>query len=274
MNGEKRVFALAAYVIIACITICSLELGRGNIDFWTGLALGSCFAFSILAGAWSVFGPGTVHTRVPMSGVMLVAMPLAIVSRLPFISAIPILYCAIAIFVFTSGLGLLLRVAFHVLLRKTTVDLGEAGKTTRVSQYGIKHLMILTTSVAILLAMGRLAIPDVQSDLGREFLVAAILVLPVLVSSLLITFSVLALDRIFFPTIIVVMLSGIATFIESSIIQSLQVSVPIVWINTLAIFPVLLATVGLRLSCYRLVKQRSLVPDAIHIHHEPKQYES
>jgi hypothetical protein len=70
------------------------------------------------------------------------------------------------------------------------------------------------------------------------------------------------------------MLSGIATFIESSIIQSLQVSVPIVWINTLAIFPVLLATVGLRLSRYRLVKQRNLVPDAIHIYHEPKQYES
>ncbi|MCY2982208.1 MAG: hypothetical protein NTY15_01055 [Planctomycetota bacterium] len=141
--------------------------------------------------------------------------------------------------------------------------------------------MILTTSLAILLAIGRQATYIVAYS-GHEFLIFAFLALAVCIICLPIVFSVLALRRWLFPTISVLLLSGVATLGEYNLFQSLRMSGPkwidFAWINTLTFLPVLLASLGLRFCGYRLVRQLNVTADvttdATYLLHGSNQYGS
>ncbi len=232
VNGERRLLALVGgYVACACMTIGTLGVSQGY-RFSIGLAVGSCFAFALLAAAWIVFGPCKWKVRFLLASALLLAMPSAILARDSGKTLLPLL-CEIAIFTLVVGVGVLVRLTLRVQLRKSNGLSVEIAQSS-ARQYGIRHLMILMTSVAI-----------------RRWL---------------------------FPTISVLLLSGVATLGEYNLFQSLRMSGPkwidFVWLNTLTFLPVLLASLGLRLCGYRLVRQLGVTADANYILHGSNQYGS
>ena len=257
MSRERILLILVGgYVACTFMTIGTLGVSQ-SYRFSIGLAVGSCFAFALLAAAWTVFGPCQWKLRFILASVLLLAMPSAIFSRDSGKTLLPLL-CEIAIFTLVVGVGVLIKLAFRVQLRKSgglSVEIAQPS----ARQYGIRHLMILTASVAILLTIGRQVTPSIIAYSGHEYLVFAFLAIAVCIICLPIVFSVLALCRWLFPTISVLLLSGVATLGEYNLFQSLRLSGPkwidFVWLNTLTFLPVLLASLGLRLCGYRLVRQ-------------------
>lgn len=259
MNGERILLTfVGGYVACACMTL-SITGVRGGNSLLIGLAVGSCFAFTIVAATWTVLGPGSRRVRIPLASLLLLAMPITLFVREGRDEPLSLLLCEFAIFAVVIGIGMLLRRLLRVRLRKTSAMHVEFAETSRTSQYGIRHLMILMTIVAILLAIGRLATPYFIAYSGREFLIFAFLALAVCIICLPIVFSVLALNRIFVPATITLFLAGLATLGEYNLFQSLRMSGPdwidFVWVNTMTFLPVLLAAIGLRLCGYRLVRQ-------------------
>lgn len=264
MNGERRLLALiGGYFAIVCMTIVMFGVDVTR-HFLIGLVFGTCFASAIIAALWAIFGPGKKRARFPVAAVFLFAVPATLLYLKLHEPAIMLLVCQLAIFSTIVGIGLLLRLTFRAQLSKSNIVQVEAPKTPPTSQYGIRHLMILTTAIAILLTIGRLATPYIAAYSGNDQWIFAFLALGVCVICMPIIFSVLALNRNFFPTVIIFLLSGIATLGEFSLFQSLPMKGPVwidfVWINAMAFLPVLLASIGLRLCGYRLVRQLSLVP--------------
>jgi hypothetical protein len=267
VNRERILLILVGgYVACACMTLSITGVRGGGNRFLIGLAVGSCFAFTIVAATWTVLGPGSRKVRIPLASLLLLAMPTTLFVREGRNEPVSLLLCELAIFAIVVGTGVLLRRLLRVRLRKSTTVQVEIAETSRTSQYGIRHLMFLTTIVAILLAIGRLATPYFIAHSGREFLVFAFLALAVCIICLPIVFSVLALNRIFVPATITMFLAGWATLGEYNLFQSLRMSGPdwidFVWVNTLTFLPVLLASLGLRLCGYRLVRQLNLTANA------------
>ena len=275
MNRERILLTLVGgYVACACMTL-SITGVNGSNRFLIGLAVGSCFAFTIVAATWTVLGPGSRKVRIPLACLLLLAMPTTLFVRDGRNEPLSLLLCEFAIFAIVVGTGVLLRRLLRVRLRKSTTVHVEIAETSRTSQYGIRHLMFLTTIVAILLAIGRLATPYFIAHSGHEFLVFAFLALAVCIICLPIIFSVLALNRYLLPATLVMFLAGVATIGEYSLFQSLRMSGPnwidFVWVNTLTFLPVLLAAIGLRLCGYRLVRQLSVAADVNYILHGSNQ---
>lgn len=137
------------------------------------------------------------------------------------------------------------------------------------SQFGIQHLMLVTTVVAVIVGGGRLAFPYVQSYLTttRELIIFAFLIVVACVLCIPLAFSILALRRTFFPTLCVIAFAAVATFVEVPLAMKITGAtggpdwLHLSLINLFTLIPVFAASLALRLLNYRLARLAKVPAD-------------
>lgn len=251
-------------LVLQWIAIAVIEPnGRGSFEYVNiGFFLGSVFGHATLAAAWAALGPGRVWWRVPLSLVWVATLPVAIAINLAMDGGPDDVVVIIGACLF--GQWLIVQLPLWALavgfgLRLQHVD--DWGKTQdrRSRQFSLRHLMIVTTIVGVILGAGRLLIEWLGESFSfdREapafiFLAAAavILTLPLLLAGLL--------QRWAIPAVLVVLtLIGLVTAWELTLLQM----VPggggpgpdtdhFVWINAFTMVTVLMGVLLLRLNGY------------------------
>jgi hypothetical protein len=253
MTREVKVFCcLVGYVALSCagIAIISIQATR---HFGIGHAIGSIFAFTVIATVWAAYGPGRRLLRWPVACGLLIAAPMSLwqhshrVIGPIFIAQAAIIGATFCTTLFAWSLG----------TRLLKPHDNALAPETGVRQYGIRHLLFMMAATAIVLAIGRMLVPLIQG--AGEWPVFVFLAFSSCVLCLPLLVSQLALKRTFLPTLLFLGLSVLATLLESSLMSSLKLRGPdffhFVWINFFTLLPVLLLCVGLRWCGYRLAKK-------------------
>ncbi len=260
MRGEQRLLCfLAGYTALASTIMASFSLRGSDSHVLVGLLLGSTFAYAILASSWTVLGPGTKKLRLPMAGFLLIVFPIVFLFSGDGEILVLIVLSQFLIAAMVQLLVWILWLGFGVRLLKSNVATSAAMDAGGVSQYGIRHLMIVTTAVALLLTAGRLLVPFARgTSANRDLPIFVFLAFSACIVCVPVLFSVLSLRRCVFPTILVLGLFVLATVSELSLFTTLRLQGPdfyhFVWINFFTMLPVLGVAIGLRLADYRLVK--------------------
>ena len=270
MNREKNlIIAVAGYLTLVCCVIVVFPLRPpGGQHFTVGLAFGSLFGFTILPPNWIAFGPGNRMVRWPLACLMLIAVPLSL-SFEAGREIGPIVLSQIAITVCLFLFAALLRFQLRIRLMKPTEPETMPLRVV-VTQYGIRHLMILTAVIAVLLSVGRVIVPLLSRFRMNDLPVWAFLAFSSCVICVPILLSLLTLRNSFWPTISILGLSILATWNEVSLLASLKLRGPdffhFVWINFFTLLPVLLVAVGLRRCGYRLIGQSKRITSMVESH--------
>ena len=260
MNREQKLLGLLAiYTALASAILTAISVRNTNSHVLIGLLLGSTFAYGILASSWTVLGPGTKKQRLPMAAVLLIVLPIVNLFSGDGDKFFLIVLSQLIVAAMVQLLVWILWLGFGVRLFKSNVaTIGTVGPGM-VRQYGIRHLMIVTTAVALLLTAGRLLVPFARRySSGGDLPIFVFLAFSACIVCVPVLFSVLSLRRCVFPTILVLGLFVLATVSEMSLFSSFRLQGPdfyhFVWINFFTMLPVLGVAIGLRLADYRLVK--------------------
>lgn len=260
MNSEQKLLCfLVGYTVLASTILASFSLRGSDSHVLVGLFLGSTFAYAILASSWTVLGPGTKKLRLPLAAVLLMVFPIVFLFSGDGDVFFLVVLSQFLIAAMVQLLVWILWLGFGVRLFKTEVATGSPGVNERIHQYGIRHLMIVTTAVALLLTAGRILVPFARRySTGGDLPIFVFLAFSACIVCVPVFFSVLSLKRCVLPTILVVGLSVLATLSELSLFISLRLRGPdflhFVWINFFTMLPVMGVAIGLRLADYRLVK--------------------
>lgn len=251
----KLIIALFGYLTLDCIVLVLFPIRGPGGQFFVGLAIGSLFAFTILPSLWTAFGPGHRIVRWPLACLMLIAVPLSLAQSNSSIIS-PLLLGQTLIVVLLLLLAILLRFQLGIRL-VTLTNSAILQSRVAVKQYGIRHLMILTTVIAVLLSVGRMIMPFLERVPANDLPVWVFLAFSSCVICVPILFSLLTLRDSFLPTLVLLGLSVLATWNEAVLLASLKLSGPdffhFAWINVFTVLPVLLVAIGLRKCGYRLV---------------------
>ena len=260
MNGEQKLLGLlAGYTALASAILTAISVRSTNSHVLIGLLLGSTFAYGILASSWTVLGPGTKKQRLPMAAVLLIVLPIVNLFSGDGDKFFLIVLSQLIVAAMVQLLVWILWLGFGVrLIQSNVATIGTVGPGM-VRQYGIRHLMIVTTAVALLLTAGRLLVPFARRySSGGDLPIFVFLAFSACIVCVPVLFSVLSLRRCVFPTVFMVGLSALATVSEVSLFASIRLQGPdfyhFVWINFFTMLPVLGVAIGLRLADYRLVK--------------------
>jgi hypothetical protein len=126
-------------------------------------------------------------------------------------------------------------------------------------QFGIQHLMIVTTVVAVIIGSGRLTLPFLLKRLAsHEAGIFAFLVVAACIICIPIVFSILAMRKPALPTLVLLALAAFATYIELPLLAKLGGGVRgpdwlhLTLINAFSLLPVLFVSITLRLAGYQL----------------------
>lgn len=258
MKSETKLsVTMACYVALICVGMVTIRGPVPQHRFLTGVSFGSIFGFTILAAVWSALGPGRVAIRLFWATLLIIVCPLVslVIVRADFLLAIlPNQLAIVIILVAILAMG---KTRFGIRLQKLS-DFGqEIGETVAWRQFGIRHLMIVTTLVALLLAFGRIAISLFKPAPFLPLLIFGFLAFGTCISCLPFLISVLSLKRTLIPTLILFVLAGMATVGEAFLYESLKMDGPdvyhFVWINFFALLPILIGALGVRFAGYRLV---------------------
>lgn len=172
--------------------------GRGRFEYVnTGFFIGSFFGQTTLAAAWAALGPGPIRWRIPLSLAWVATLPIAIAINLdidggPDDVAVLIGACLLGQWLIVQMPLWALAIGYGLRLRH--VDDWEKMQDRRSRQFSLRHLMVVTTIVGVILGAGRILIDWLGESysLDREapifiFLAAAavILTLPLLLAGLL-----------------------------------------------------------------------------------------
>lgn len=252
-------------VVFGCLLIAlvGLEARHPVVQYLTiGFFLGSLFGHATLAAGWAALGPGWLLVRIPLSLVWVAGLIGAMLINLALHDG-PDGELAII------GVGLLgqwlivqvplwaLVLFFGARLRHRSEERGTFDPKER--QFGIRQLLLFTTLIAVLLAIGRLLVASLGKyfNLGHEgpifiFLaVAAIaMTLPVLLAALLRRWAVPA-------TIGMLLLVGLAAAAEVPLLSKFHRGVGpdiwhFFWINAFASLWIVVVSLVVQLSGYRL----------------------
>jgi hypothetical protein len=199
--------------------------GGGSNEFVSiGFFLGSIFGHATLAAAWAALGPGPIGWRVPLSLVWIVMLPIAIainvsMNRGPDSAAVIIgasllgqwLIVQLPLWALAIGYGLRLR---HVDDWKKM-----EGRPTR--QFSLRHLMVVTALVGVVLGIGRISVGWLIESYSRDHeapififlaVAAVVLTLPLLLAGLLRRYAISAV-------LLVLTLVGFVTAWEVTLLQ-------------------------------------------------------
>lgn len=257
LNREaKLITALFGYLISVCVVIALYPPQPSGGYFFVGLAIGSLFAFTILPALWTTFGPGHRIVRWPLACLLLIALPQAIYPSARS-ETISLLLGQMAIVVLLLLVVMLLRFLLGIRLLRLT-ESSAMQPSVAVKQYGIRHLMILTTAIAVLLSVGRMIMPFLSRlPAAHDLPVWVFLAFSSCVICMPILFSLLTLRNSFLPTLVLLGLSVLVTWNEATLLASLKLRGPdfyhFAWINFFTILPIFFVAVGLRKCGYRLI---------------------
>ena len=125
-----------------------------------GFFFGTFFGQATLAAAWTASGPGPLKWRISLSIVWVAMLPVAIVINLGIHGGPDDAAFVIGACIGACLFGQWLRpvrcgCVDGVRLRLRHVDDGEGIQDHRERQFGIRHLMVLTTIVGVVLGVGR-----------------------------------------------------------------------------------------------------------------------
>jgi hypothetical protein len=164
MPRRDRIFLWAAPLIFLQwlgTALIEPNSGRGWLEYVSiGFFFGAFFGQTTLAAAWAALGPGPLRWRIPLSLVWVAMLPVAIAINVaihggPDGAAFVIAGCLF-------GQWLLVQLPLWALaigygLRLRHVDEGEETQDRRELQLGIRHLMVITTVVGVILGVGRIS---------------------------------------------------------------------------------------------------------------------
>jgi len=171
--------AFGILVLLTWVTIAVYPTLSPPQHFGIGLLLGSFYGHCILASTWVVLGPGDWR-RWPIAILWCFAIPFAWYINETFYS-----YPEDASIVWVSGLALVFLVQMAIVplrlwlgFRIKNAQLEDASGTEIpiAAQFGIQHLMIITTVVAVIVGGGRLLVPYLQRVLEGEAAIFGFLV--------------------------------------------------------------------------------------------------
>jgi len=236
--------------------------GRGRFEYVNiGFFFGSFFGHTTLAAAWAALGPGPIGWRVPLSLVWVATLPIAIAINLDINGGPDDVAVLIGACLF--GQWLIVQLPLWALaigygLRLRHIDDWEKMQGRRSRQFSLRHLMVVTTIVGVILGAGRILIDWLGESysLDREapifiFLAAAavILTLPLLLAGLL--------PRRAIPAVFLVStLIGLATAWELTLLRMVPGGAPgpetghFIGINAFTMVTILAGVLLLRLNGY------------------------
>lgn len=166
---RNKVFLWAGLLIatnLLSIAVLIASLGSGQDALLLGYIVGSLFAHTTLAAAWTTFGPAKLLWRLPLSvcwvcslgGVMALEVLLNNQPReIPFI----FLACFLSLWLVLQLPLWGLKLGLRATLRHREDPLMPNAKEW---QFGIRQLLTITTMVAIAFAVGRAALSSLRSD--------------------------------------------------------------------------------------------------------------
>jgi len=145
------------------------EGGHGKIGYVTiGFFFGTFFGYTTLAAAWAALGPGPLMCRVPLSLVWVALLPVAIAINVainggPQRAAFVIGGCLFGQWLIVQLSLWSLAIGYGLRLRHE--DDWEETQNRRERQFSIRHLMVITAIVGVILGVGRILV----SWLGESF---------------------------------------------------------------------------------------------------------
>lgn len=161
--------------------------------------IGSLYAHASLAAAWAALGPGKLKYRLPLSGLWVLALPIAIAVNLglhggPQSATLQLGVCLFGLWL-TIQLVLAAIVWWTGLRIKDSSD-SDSEQSHAGYQFRIFDLLVLITTSAVLFAVGRAVVPLMKftgdSAIFIFLAVAAVIIfLPLLLAALLERYAVL-----------------------------------------------------------------------------------
>ena len=193
-----------------------------------GYFLGSLFGHTTLAATWTAFGPGRLVWRLPLSLIWVASLAAAIAINVglnggPREAFVVIGACLLVQWVLLQFPLWGLALGYGIRLRH--FEEADRGFNHREHQFGIRQLMIVTTIVAVIFGIGRVAVGQLGEhlNLGRGeapifiFLAVAAIVftLPLLLAALMRQLAV--------PGVLLTLaLIGVATASELPLLKALH----------------------------------------------------
>lgn len=133
-----------------------------------GIVIGTVFSSTVLAAAWTSFGPANLLVRLPLSLLWAALMGLSIDVSILVIDGGPRSFGYFTLL--TSALWLVAQVPFWGVSLYFRLKLWHQGTlllshNTRQRQFGIRQLMIFTAFIAILLGVGRWLLQNIPKTM-------------------------------------------------------------------------------------------------------------
>ncbi len=261
---HHRVLIWAGLVLAAnWLSVALLDLDNpSRSTARVGYFLGSLSAQATLAAAWSVFGPGRLSLRVPLSIIWAALLPAALVVNIAIRDGHEDVYPLGACLL---GQWLLLQVLFAGVSGGLGLRLGRAagvgnGADEQRFRFGVRDLLILMTICSFILGLGRLIVPRISLSGGGEVYIFIFLA----VAAIVVTFPLLVAALLRSNSLVGVLLSllliTVATGLELPILETLEGEGPtkehFIAINLASAVLILVIASIIRLGGYRLFGRR------------------
>ncbi len=261
---------LVALVVCSCglIALSPLNSPSSAAEYLSiGFLLGSLLGHSFLASAWIVLGPNSLKLRLPLAFVWGLSLSTAMLVntflyRQP--SGVGVIYLSqIGIASLTILIAWLIRWRFGLrITNATTETVAQAEAWVATNQYGIQHLMVVTTLVAVAIAIGRVLVGSVLPWLqGGEALIFGFLVLAACLICVPTLFALLSVRLSWLSLGVQLVFWAMVTYLEVPLLRILSSSRGPDWlhfllINLFTVFPVVVFAGTARVIGYRLTARR------------------
>jgi hypothetical protein len=270
-RSSRRLAVAAVAVIGTGCALLALFRPAPNGEVVVGLLLGTMFGQATLAAGWTCFGVTPWPWRVGAAVIWLSLLVLSLAAKIRWPSVPSEVVGAMALclagqWILVQAPLWVLAVAYRLKLRERGI--APAGSSPR--QYGLKQLLIFTTVVAVLLGIGRVAVPALAARLNFSgvlpffiFLAAAaiLMTVPLLLAALLPKISSIA-------TIGMLILIALVTMYEGTVLETVfQNGFPgpkfahFAWINFFSSAWVVLGVMSVRMCGYELASIGERMPE-------------
>lgn len=252
-----------ALVLLTSAWIVVYPIEGPNTHLGIGFFLGSLFGHSMLISGWIALGPGGWY-RVPLALVWLLAFPCAFFFNTilyGFNSGSGILWVSASmIILLVQMLAWPMRFWLGLQICKPAYEQGGDSESFVSRQFGIQHLMIVTTVVAVIIGSGRLLLPYLSHWLvsTHEAAIFAFLIIAACIICIPLVFSALAMRKPVIPTLVLLAFTAFATYSELPLLASLGMAsggpdwLHLTLINAFSLLPVVIVSVALRIGGYQL----------------------
>ncbi|MFO0902013.1 MAG: hypothetical protein U0939_03380 [Pirellulales bacterium] len=261
----KVVFAMIALLTITAV-FAPIQNNTPSAHAAIGYLLGTIYAQITVASAWLALGEGRFANRAAVVLAWLAVLPFVVSLNLMamgrrFETGFVVLF---SIFVFSQALLTLaplalLRVVYGWHLVNAETHVPDDGRRL---QFGLKHLMLLTTTVAILFGAGRAfvlyVLPGMQRSMVHEAGPFAFLAVAAVLFMLPLLFAAFAPGRWCIPASLAMLaLAATATYLEEPLAQQMGIRGGpdlwhFIWINAFSALSVLAFSGATRYCGYRL----------------------